>query len=304
MTKLTQFAGAQINSLEPARLLDFYASVFGGERLDASRWRVPGYAEHVLVLRFELPETVTPGHPPIHPPIHPPRGPIKVNQAGYAHLCFEADDVAGVVQRIVQHGGALVSTFARTRRALGVYASDPDGNVIEVHVPFPATLTVASVLQTLALLLRIKLGLPPPHAPRLRFIHVNVIVPNWQDAVAFYERAVGALPTGMERNYKGRYIATLTGIPGAAVRGRHVALPGYAAGGPTLEVFTYANSPPVEAATRSDTGIVALDFSAPDLAAARAHLVAAGARVIDESVDDVVVVCDANGNRIRVRCAT
>lgn len=296
-TEQPLFAGAIINSPDPERLVRFYEQIFGGRRLPATgataneiRWRTPGFAGFAPALTVRVaPSAAT-------------LGPLRVNDLGYAHLCFEADDVGGVVRRLLQYGGSVVSTFASVKRVLGIYARDPDGNVIEIHVPFPAAITVSSVWQTLGLLLRIKLGMSPSRQSRLRFIHVNVIVADWQHTVAFYQRALGAVPQGFERNYRGRYIGQLTGIAGAAVRGRHVALPGYAEGGPTLEVFTYNTAPAQGPLGMSDIGIVATEFMVHDIAAAAQHMVAAGARLHDSSTPDGVLLIDPDGNLIRLKC--
>lgn len=290
------FAGALINSADPARLRAFYAAVFGGALLPPSsaaapelHWRTPGDASSAPLLMFARCQADS------------PRRPLRANEQGYAHLCFEADDVGGVLRRIQAHGGQVVSSFARPQRQPGVYAADPDGNLVEVHLPFPARLTPAAVLRTLGTLLRIKAGWAPARDSRLRFIHVNVVVPNWAAAVDFYEQGLGACAHGCRRDYKGPYIGTLVGIPGAAVRGRHVALPGYPAGGPTFEVFTYADMPTAAPHGPHDAGIALTEFHSRDVAALAQRLLQAGAVRVPAPDAAAVLLRDPNGHLLRLR---
>lgn len=275
------FAGALLRSPDPERLLAFYQTVFGGECLGASQWRTPGYVDGPVL-------TIEPG----------PQGrALRANEPGYAHLCFEADDVGGLLHRLLAQGGQLVSTLPAPQRQPGVYASDPDGNLIEVHLPFPARMTPWDVLRTLATLLRIKAGWARPG--RVRFIHVNVVVPDWQAAVDFYTQGLGAVPTGRLRDYRGPYLGQLVGIPGATVAGRHVALPGYGAGGPTFEVFTYHHGP----GARGDgsMGIARTEFLAHDVDVACARLLQAGAVRLPDAAEGCVVLQDPWGNSIGLR---
>lgn len=288
------FAGACINSPDPHRLIGFYESVFGGARLAdtataALQWPVPGYLgrEPVLTVRACSPGAA--------------HTPLRANELGYAHLCFETEDVGGLLLRLQDQGGQLVSSLNNPHRQPGVYATDPDGNLIEIHLPFPTRMTPRTVLRTLGTLLRIKLGWAPAKSSQVRFIHVNVVVPDWHAAVDFYQQGLGATPYGRLRDYKGPYIGQLIGIPGSAVSGRHVALPGWGEGGPTFEVFTYNNTPARAPRAQDDAGILVTEFQARDLRTATARLLQAGAEQIAGSHADAVLLQDLHGNFIRLR---
>lgn len=66
-------------------------------------------------------------------------GPLAVNDYGFAHICFEIEQVPGtltaVLERLVDAGGSIVSTFAKDQweSMKCVYARDPEGNIIEIH---------------------------------------------------------------------------------------------------------------------------------------------------------------------------
>jgi catechol 2,3-dioxygenase-like lactoylglutathione lyase family enzyme len=59
-----------------------------------------------------------------------------------------------------------------------------------------------------------------------RFGHVNLIARDWRSLAAFYTRMLGCELVPPERDYRGAALAAGTGIPGAALRGAHLRLPG------------------------------------------------------------------------------
>ncbi|ATW23856.1 VOC family protein [Candidatus Formimonas warabiya] len=64
--------------------------------------------------------------------------PKTVNGVGLAHLAFEVDDVAAVLQRIKQEGGGQLGELIKTEypnyvTATFVYAKDIEGNIIELQ---------------------------------------------------------------------------------------------------------------------------------------------------------------------------
>lgn len=65
-------------------------------------------------------------------------GTHAVNQYGIAHLCFETDDVEGVLNKILKSGGSQVGDLVHAdyddgRHAIFVYARDPEGNILEIQ---------------------------------------------------------------------------------------------------------------------------------------------------------------------------
>ena len=109
-----------------------------------------------------------------------------------------------------------------------------------------------------------------------RYVHTNLIARDWRALAAFYGAVFGCAPVPPERALSGDALARGTGVPGAALRGTHLRLPGHGPNGPTLEIFSYADpaGAPVPVANRPGFGHIA--FEVPDVDAAVAAVVAAG----------------------------
>ena len=116
------------------------------------------------------------------------------------------------------------------------------------------------------------------------YLHTNLVATDWQRLARFYEDVFGCTRIPPERNYQGEWLGQGTGVPGAALRGIHLRLPGWGDAGPTLEIFTYEDMPerPEPAANRP--GIGHLAFSVPDVAAARQAVLEAGGQDLGEIV--------------------
>ncbi len=68
----------------------------------------------------------------------PPESPRRLNAPGFGHIAFAVDDVAGTLAEVIARGGGqvgeLVSVdYADGRRLTVVYATDPEGNVVELQ---------------------------------------------------------------------------------------------------------------------------------------------------------------------------
>jgi predicted enzyme related to lactoylglutathione lyase len=62
----------------------------------------------------------------------------QANRKGFGHIAFRVDDVPGMLNRILQHGGSRVGELVETEVAnVGilnfVFAKDIDGNIIELQ---------------------------------------------------------------------------------------------------------------------------------------------------------------------------
>ena len=73
----------------------------------------------------------------------------------------------------------------------------------------------------------------------IRYTHTNINAKDWRKLSLFYQTVFGCKPEGPIRELCGSWFEQVTGVPGASVTGQHISLPGYPAGGPTLEIFTY-----------------------------------------------------------------
>jgi len=127
-----------------------------------------------------------------------------------------------------------------------------------------------------------------------RYVHTNLIARDWRLLTSFYEQVFACVPVPPERNLKGEKLEAGTGIPGAELQGVHLRLPGYAEGGPTLEIFTY-NSLAIKpecAVNRPGFGHIA--FSVENVDRARQAVLTAGGQPVGE----VVTLEIANGSRV------
>ncbi len=133
---------------DSAKLIDFYKTVFGCQSIGETRdlrgeWLdrmtgisgahivgehlcLPGYGEdHPTLEIFSYDEMAAAEEP-------------KINRCGLAHLAFEVEDVEAVLKLILQKGGGQIGQVVRAeyedgRKAVFVYATDPEGNIIELQ---------------------------------------------------------------------------------------------------------------------------------------------------------------------------
>jgi predicted enzyme related to lactoylglutathione lyase len=131
-------------------------------------------------------------------------------------------------------------------------------------------------------------------ALQARYMHTNLIARDWRALAAFYERVFGCVPVPPERDFSGEKLEAGTGIPGAALRGVHLRLPGHGDEGPTLEVFNYnvLHDRPETAVNRPGFGHIA--FSVDDVEAARRTVLAEGGQAVGE----IVTLTVATGARV------
>ncbi|MEZ5559058.1 MAG: VOC family protein [Pseudomonadales bacterium] len=110
---------------------------------------------------------------------------------------------------------------------------------------------------------------------KARYVHTNLIARDWQRLAAFYTEVFGCRMVPPERDYQGAALDAGTALNGARLRGAHLLLPGFDAGGPTLEIYSYdqLESRPAVAVNRPGFGHIA--FEVDDVPAAaqlvRAH---------------------------------
>jgi len=117
-----------------------------------------------------------------------------------------------------------------------------------------------------------------------RFGHVNLIARDWHALVEFYTRLFGCELVPPERDYRGDDLAAGTGVPGAALRGAHVRLPGHGPTGPTLEIYQYESMPDGLPPAANRPGFQHVAFAVPSVTEARTAVLAAGGRAIGSIV--------------------
>ena len=127
-----------------------------------------------------------------------------------------------------------------------------------------------------------------------RFGHVNVIARDWRRLADFYQRVLGCTFVPPERDYRGADLAAGTGARAAASRGAHPRLPGLGPDGPTLEIYQYDPSLEALPTAANRPGVGHIAFVVPDVADARAIVLAEGGGPVGE----VVTLRTADGRRV------
>lgn len=129
-------------------LADFYVRVFGcvpvpperdyqgaqldagtglkGARLTGMHLRLPGWGEGGPTLEIFHYSELLPGQP------------TAVNRPGYGHIAFSVDDVPAALRAVLGSGGGQVGEVVTLTTATGAqvtwcYATDPEGNVLELQ---------------------------------------------------------------------------------------------------------------------------------------------------------------------------
>ena len=123
-----------------------------------------------------------------------------------------------------------------------------------------------------------------PAITNARYGHTNLIAKDWRSLAHFYETVFGCTPVPPERDYSGPLFDALTGVPGARLRGLHLRFPGFADGGPTLELFGYEPDLPKPEPAVNRHGFGHIAFVVDDVNAARQAVLEAGGGVIGEVV--------------------
>ena len=127
-----------------------------------------------------------------------------------------------------------------------------------------------------------------------RFGHVNLIARDWRALADFYERVFGCVFVPPEREFSGPVLSAGTGVPNAALRGVHLRLPGLGSDAPTLEIFEYTVELDALPPAANRPGFAHIAFAVPDVAVARAAVLAAGGHAFG----DVVTMPVADGRRV------
>jgi predicted enzyme related to lactoylglutathione lyase len=141
------------------------------------------------------------------------------------------------------------------------------------------------------------------------FAHTNLTARDWRSLARFYSEVFGCVPRLPERDLSGPWLDALTGLSAAHLAGVHLELPGYGAGGPTLEIFGYdrleGGQPPV--VNRPGYGHIA--FAVEDVGAALEAVLLGGGHTVGRLVKTtipgageltVVYATDPEGNIVEL----
>ena len=295
----TRFSYVQIGAKDYKKLADFYVKALGFVYCEDNGWlggkegiclKAPGFAEGEALIFGFIPAN---------------KGSVaKINDAGFAHTCFETNDVRAAVRSLLKHGGSIHSTMGKPEIHPCVYCKDPEGNVVEFHIPFPSQKTFGEIANTASCLL----GLKPEKNWRnnddatgaVKFIHVNIICPDWEKLCGFYREAFDCVNVGSQKDHQGGYKEQVIGVPNVHVVGQHVLLPGFAKDYPTLEIFTYSVPGRDFACAEDALGINCIGFACADREAV-AEVVKAAGGTINEKGEDYILAGDMQNGRIILR---
>lgn len=143
-----------------------------------------------------------------------------------------------------------------------------------------------------------------------RYVHTNLMARDWRRLVRFYTDVFGCVPRPPERDLAGDWIDRLAGLKNARLRGLHLALPGFATNGPTLEIFSYDAMIDGPVPVANEPGYGHLAFAVEDVPAALRAVVAAGGSAVGEiatttvagvGVLHVVYARDPEGNIVELQ---
>jgi catechol 2,3-dioxygenase-like lactoylglutathione lyase family enzyme len=145
---------------------------------------------------------------------------------------------------------------------------------------------------------------------RARYVHTNLVARDWRRLADFYVRVFGCTPVPPERDLSGSAMDAATGVPGVRIRGLHLRLPGFADGGPTLEIFEYAPGGPSSVRSINRAGFAHLAFQVDDVVTAASEVIAGGGGTLGECVAvpvagagvvTFVYVTDPEGNIVELQ---
>ena len=143
-----------------------------------------------------------------------------------------------------------------------------------------------------------------------KYVHTNIVARDWQKLVRFYERVFDCVYLPPQRVLSGDWLARGTGVPGAVIEGKHLRLPGFDQGGPTLEIFSYAEMQENHLPAANRIGLGHLAFSVDDVPGILEEVIACGGKALGEIVEreipgygtiTFVYATDPEGNIIEIQ---
>jgi catechol 2,3-dioxygenase-like lactoylglutathione lyase family enzyme len=145
---MIRYVHTNIIARDAGRLIEFYKKVMGcrsiGEKRDLRGvWldRLTGIERaHITGEHLALPGYEG-GHPTLEIFSYDEMISMEqheIHRCGIAHLAFEVDDVETVLAEVLEAGGGQVgelvhASYADGRKAVFVYATDPEGNILELQ---------------------------------------------------------------------------------------------------------------------------------------------------------------------------
>ena len=117
-----------------------------------------------------------------------------------------------------------------------------------------------------------------------KYVHTNLIAEDWQKLAKFYTEVFGCSFVPPERDYQGADLDSATGLQDAHLTGAHLRLPGWGDGGPTIEIYNYAQLAPHPGTAVNRPGFGHIAFEVDDVIKARQFVEAHGGGTVGETV--------------------
>jgi len=145
---------------------------------------------------------------------------------------------------------------------------------------------------------------------KAKYKHTNIVARDWRKLAEFYQRVFGCEPVPPERASGEEWVERCTGVPGAAIQGIHMRLPGHGDNGPTLEIFQYNKTKKRPQTAINRPGLAHLAFEVDDVQAVAEMVLAAGGGRVGELVTaqirgagaiTFIYVTDPEGNIIELQ---
>ncbi|MCQ2409373.1 MAG: VOC family protein [Clostridia bacterium] len=289
-----RFSYVQIGAKDIDKLTAFYEKVCDFKKTDDKKWlngqdgvvmEAPGFSSDSKVL-FGF--------------VKSDKGEArKINDRGYAHICFETVDMKGAISRLKKYGGSFQSTMDNPLKAPCVYCKDIEGNIVEFHIPFPSK--DASIGKTLTSLL----GLKKDKGIRnetgntdLKFIHVNIITEDWRGLCDHFNTMFGSEDTGKIKDHSGSFKEGVIGVPGVHVIGKHILLPGFYLSYPTVEIFEYSIKGKDTVPQLDEIGLSAIGFKSDDLDKDKDIIIKNGGAFVKDLGEGSLLMKDKQGDLV------
>lgn len=145
---------------------------------------------------------------------------------------------------------------------------------------------------------------------KAKYVHTNLTARDWRVLVRFYCDVFACVPKLPERDLSGPWLDDLTALSSAHLRGVHLLLPGFAEGGPTLEVFSYGHLVPGAKPVVNEPGFGHIAFLVDDVEKALRSVLSAGGGAVGKPVETkvagvgvlkVVYATDPEGNIVELQ---
>jgi len=122
----------------------------------------------------------------------------------------------------------------------------------------------------------------------IRYAHTNIISTDWRRLVDFYTTVFQCELVPPVRQQHGSWLEKGTGVINAALEGAHLRLPGYADQGPTLEIYQYSETLPLQQLQPNHRGFGHIAFEVDTLQQVVADVLANGGSLCGEITHRVI----------------